>query len=100
MLLPIFFKYEFHHVILSIVRKININVRQLVQSHPLLVEKTPEIQIKPNRADAADTQAVADEAVCGAPACYPLDASTSAFLQHVPGDEEIILITDLRDDAE
>ena len=50
-----------HHVVLSIMRKIHINVRQLVQRHPLAVQKSPEIEVKPNRTHITNTQTITNQ---------------------------------------
>src|ERR1700722_2359590 len=71
-----------------------------MQRHALLVEKTPEIKIEPNRADAADAEAIADQAVGGAAARDPLQAARPAVLQKIPGNEKILLVTDLANDAQ
>src|SRR5271154_449632 len=62
MFLPELLKDDFHHVIFAVMRKINVNVRQLVQGHPVLVQKPAKIKVEPDRADAADAKAIADEA--------------------------------------
>jgi hypothetical protein len=82
----VFFKNQFHYVVFEIVGEINVNVGQFVKGHPLLVEKTPEIKVEPNRADTADPKAIADEAVGGAAARNPLNAACPAVLKKVPGD--------------
>jgi hypothetical protein len=71
----VFLENEFHHVVFEVVREINVNVGQFVQRHPLFVEKAAEIKIEANRANAADAQAIADQAVRRAPARDPLDAA-------------------------
>ena len=43
MLAAVFLEDELHHVALEVVREINVDVRQLVQRHALLVEETAEI---------------------------------------------------------
>ena len=96
----IFLEDQLHHVVFEVVRKINVNVRQLVQRHPLLVEKATEIKVEANRANAADAQAIANQAVRRAASRDPFDAAPPAFLQKIPGDEKIFLVTDFADDAQ
>ena len=100
MFLPVFLKNEFHHVVFAVVRKINVNVRQFVQRHALFVQEAPEIKIETDRANATDAEAIADQAVRRTAPRDPFDAATPAFLQHVPGDQEIILIANIGNDAE
>src|SRR5258708_2169661 len=100
MLAPIFLEDEFHHVVFEVVREINVNVRQFVQRHPVLVQKAPEIEVKTNRTDAADAEAIADETVRSASTRDPFDAAPPALLQEIPGDEEVFLVAHFVDDAE
>ena len=85
----VFLENQFHHVVFEVVGKINVDVGEFVESHPLFVEKSPEIKVKPNRTDATDSKTIADKAVGGAPACDPLNAPCPAILEKVPGDEKI-----------
>jgi hypothetical protein len=68
-----------------------------VKRHPLFVQKTAEIKVETNRTNAADAQAIANKAVRRAPSCDPLDAAPPAFLQKIPGDEEVFFIADFID---
>ena len=97
---PIFLKDQIHDVVFHVVRKINVDVRQLVQRHALLVQETPKIKIEANGANATDAQAITDQTVCRAAARDPVNVAAAAFLQEIPRDEEILLITDIVDDAQ
>jgi hypothetical protein len=68
-----------------------------VKGHPLFVEEATEIKIEANRTNAADAQAITNKAVCRAPSCDPLDAAPPAFLQKIPGNEEVFFVTDFID---
>src|SRR5580658_2171371 len=83
----IFLEDERHHVVFEVVCKINVNVGEFVQRHPLFVQKAAEIKIEANRTDSTDAQAIANEAVRRASSCDPLNAAPPAFLQKIPGDE-------------
>ena len=100
MLRAILLEDELHHVVFEVVREINVNVRQLVQRHAFLVQEAPKIEAEANRANAADSQAVTDQAVRRAATRDPLDAPALAVLEKIPGDEEIVLVTHLGDDAQ
>src|SRR5881628_1187927 len=99
MFTPVLLEDEFYHVVLKVVGEINVDVRQLVQRHALLVEEAPEVKIKPDRADAADAKAVADQTVCRAPSRDPFNPASAALLQEVPCDEEVFLVSHVTDDA-
>ena len=99
MFAAVFLEDEFHHVVFEVVREINVDVGQFVQRHALFVEEAAEIKVEANRTNAADAQAIANQAVRRAPACDPVDAAPPAFLQKIPGDEEVFLVTDFIDDA-
>src|SRR5213078_955583 len=91
---------ELHHVVFEVVREINVDVRQFVQRHAFLVEEAPEIQAEANRANTADAEAIANQAVRRAAARDPLDAAPSAILEEIPGDEEVVLVAHVGDDAQ
>src|ERR1700691_4795854 len=78
-------------------REINVNVGQFVEGHALLVQTAAEVQIEADRTDAANAQAITNETVRCAPPRDPFDTATTTFLQHVPGDEEIIFVTNIGD---
>ena len=65
-----------------------------MKRHPLFVQKTADIKVETNRTNAADAEAITNKAVRRAPSCNPLDAAPPAFLQKIPGDEEVFFITD------
>jgi len=69
--------------------EIDVDVGQFVQRHALLVQKTPEVKVEANGTNAADAQAIANEAVCRAPRVIHSMAAPPAFLQKIPGDEEV-----------
>ena len=100
MLAAVFLEDEFHHVVFAVVREINVDVRQFVQRHALLVQKAPEVEVEADRAHAADAEAIADQPVRRAAARDPFDAAPPAVLEEVPGDEKIFLVTDVADDAQ
>src|ERR1700722_15866643 len=99
MFAPVFLEDQLHHVILEVVGKIYVNVRQFVQCHAFLVEESAEIQVEADGADPADFKTVADEAVRRAASRNPFDAAPATLLEEVPGDEEIFLVTNFVDDA-
>ena len=92
-------KNQFDHVVFQVMREINVNVGQFVHRHPVLVEKPAKIEIKADGANPADLKAVANQRVRGAAACYPFNPAPPAFLEKIPSDEKILLVTDLVDDA-
>lgn len=96
----IFFEEEIDDVIFEVVSEIDIDIRQFVEGHAFLVEEAFEIEIETDGADAADSEAVADEAIGRAAAGDPIDAAAAAFLEEIPGDEKVILVTDFADDGE
>jgi hypothetical protein len=51
---------EFHHVIFAVVGKINVNGRQLVQIHALLVKEAPEIKAEANWTRFGNPEAITD----------------------------------------
>src|SRR5581483_5575218 len=99
MFAPVFLEDQLHHVILEVVGKIYVNVRQFVQRHALLVQESAEIQVEADGAYSADFKTVTDEAVRRAASRNPFDAAPPTLLKEVPGDEEIFLVTNLVDDA-
>ncbi len=96
----VFFEEEIDDVIFEVVSEIDIDIRQFVEGHAFLVEEAFEIEIETDGADAADFEAVADEAIRRAAAGDPIDAAAAAFLEEIPGDEKVILVTDLANDGE
>src|SRR5207247_2801963 len=74
--------------------------RHFVQRHALLVQEPSKIEAEANRANAADAEAVANQAVRRAAARDPLDAALPAILEEIPGDEEIVLVAHIGDDAQ
>ena len=97
---PVFFENQIHHVVLAVVREINVDVRQFVQRHAFLVQKPAEIEVEADRAHVRNAEAVADQAVRRAAARDPFDAAPAAVLQKIPGDQKIILVADLGDDRQ
>ena len=57
----VFLENQLHDVILKVVCEINVDVWQLVERHSVLIQKTTEVQIKPNWAHAADAQTITNE---------------------------------------
>src|SRR5882724_4531380 len=100
MLPAVLLEDELHHVVLEVVREVDVDVGQFVESHALLIEKAPEIEVETDGTHAADSEAIAHEAVCRAAACNPLNAAASALLEKVPSDEEVVRVTDRIDDVE
>ena len=92
MLPAILLENELHHVVFEVVREINVDVRQFVQRHALLVEEAAKVKIEADRANAADAKAVADETVCRAAARNPLNAAPPAVLKKIPGDKKVFLV--------
>jgi len=88
MVAPVFLKNKLHDVVFEVVSKINVDVGQFMKRHPLFVKKAPEIKVESNRANPADSQAIADQAVGSAAARDPLDAACAAVLKKVPGDKK------------
>ena len=93
-------KDQVHHVVLPVVRKIHVDVRQLVERHAVLVEEPPEVEVKADGAHVGDAQAVADQRVRRAAPRDPLDAVPPARLQDVPDDQEVFLVAHVGDDAQ
>ena len=91
---------ELHHVILAVVREIDVDVRQLVERHPFRVQEALEIKVKADRADARNAQAIADQRIGRAAARDPLDAPRAALLQNLPHDQEVRLVADGGDDVQ
>lgn len=69
-----------------------------MQSHAVPVEEAFEVELKTDRTDVTDSECVANQRVSGAAACDPANAQRSAFLEHVPDGEEILLISNFCDD--
>ena len=53
MLAAVFLEDEVHHVVFAVVGKIDVDVRQLVQRHALLVQKAAEVEVEADRAHVA-----------------------------------------------
>ena len=100
MLPAILLENELHHVVFEVVREINVDVRQFIQRHAFLVQEPPKIEAEANRANATDAEAVANQAVRRAAARDPLDAAPPAILEEIPGDEEVVLVAHISDDAQ
>ena len=97
---PILAENEIHHVVFAVVGKINVDVRELVQRHPVLVEEAVEVEVEADGADVADPKAVAHQRIGRAATGDPFDALSAALLKNVPDDEKVVLITNVRDDAQ
>lgn len=91
---------ELHHIVFAVVGKVDVDVRQLLQSHAVAVEEALEVELKTDGADVADAEAVADERVSGTATGDPADADCRALLKQVPDGEEILLVADLGNDGE
>ena len=91
---------ELHHVILAVVREINVDVREFVQRHALRVEESFEVEVESNRAHARNAQAVANHRIGGAAARDPFDALRAACLQNLPRHEEVGFVADGGDDVQ
>src|SRR5438105_1099327 len=94
-----FFEDQIHHVILAVVRKIHVYIRQFAEGHSILIEKTAEIQIEADGANVADAEAIASQRIGRAAASDPFDAASAAFLENIPYDQEIFLVADVGDDG-
>ena len=100
MLATVFREDDVHDVIFAVVGKINVNVRQLVQRHPLLVEEAPEVETEADRTNIGNSEAITNERIRRTAARDPFNALLPAILQNVPDDQEIFLVADGRDDAQ
>ena len=100
MFAAVFLEDELHHVVPEVVREINVDVRQFVQRHALLVEEAAKVEIETDRANAADAKAVADQTVCRAAARNPLNAAPPAVLKKIPGDKKVFLVAYFVNDAQ
>ena len=69
---------ELHHVVFAVVGEINVDVGQLVESHPLLVEEAPEIEAEADRTHVGNPEAIADQRIRRAAARDPFDAALAA----------------------
>ncbi len=94
---PVLGEDQPHHVVLAVVGKIHIDVRQLVQQHPVPVQKPAEIQVEPHRAHPANPQAIAHQRIGGAAARDPADPLAAARLEQIPHHQEIFLVPHLVD---
>src|SRR5437762_2023348 len=99
MFATIFLEDDLHHVVFSVVCKINVDVGEFVESHPLFVEETSEIKAEANRTHVRDFQAIADERIRRAAPRNPFDPAVAACFEQVPGDEKIILISHVSDNG-
>ena len=91
---------EVHHVVFAVVGKVDVDIGQFVERHPLGIEKTPEVEIEADGANVADAQAVADQAVGRAAPGNPGDALLPARLQEIPHEQEIFLVAHRADDGQ
>ena len=91
---------QIHHLVTTVVREIDVNIRQLLQLHPLRIEEAPEIQLEAHRTDRADPETVANQRICRASPRNPLDPALAATLQQFPNNEEVFLVPHLGDDAQ
>src|ERR1700722_11639080 len=97
---PYFLKMRSTTSSLPVMGEIDVDIRKLVQHHAVAVEEPPEIQFKPDRANIGDAQAVTDKTIRRTAANDPLDPFRFAIFENSPRQEEIFLITNLRDDAQ
>jgi hypothetical protein len=93
------FEDEGHAFVLPVVREVEVNVRQLVQRHALLVQEAPKVEVEADGAHVRDVEAVANERIRRAPTGNPLDAAPPTLLQEVPDHEEVCFVADLGDDG-
>ena len=100
MLPAVFGENQINHVVFAVVRKINVNVRQLVQRHAFLIQKAAEVEAKADGANVGNAEAIANQRVRRAAAGDPFDAVRAAILQDVPHDEKVFLVADGADDAQ
>src|SRR5439155_7997437 len=96
----VLFEDQIDDVIFAVVRKIDVDVRELVECHALLVEEAAEVEIEADGADAADFQAIAGERVGRAAARDPFDAAPAALLENVPHDQKIFFVADFGNDGQ
>src|SRR5207244_3192827 len=54
-------KDQVDDIVLSVVGKIEINVRKFVQCHPVLVQEAAEVEIETDGTDITDPEAIADQ---------------------------------------
>ena len=93
-------KNQINHLVAPVVREIDVDIRQLLQLHPLRIEEAPEIQLEAHRTHRTDPEAVANQGICRASPRNPLDPALAATLQQFPHYEEVFLVTHLGDDAQ
>src|SRR5581483_500945 len=96
----VLFKNQINDVVFAVVRKIDVDIRQFVERHAVLIEKAAKIQIEANGADAADFKAITRQRISRAAAGDPVDAAPAAFLQDIPHDQKIFLVPDLGNDGQ
>jgi hypothetical protein len=82
--LAVFGEDEVNHVVLPVDREIDVDVWQLVQHHPVKVEKPSEIKLEPDWANVGDADAITNKAICRAASRDPFDAAKLSILEYVP----------------
>ena len=100
MVRPVTAEKKFDHFVPTVVREIDVDIREFVHDHPVAVEETAEVEIEPDRADAGDAEAVADQGVRGRAPGNPVDSLSAAILKQVPDEEKIVGIADLANDPQ
>ena len=100
MVRPVSGKNNIHHLVPSVMGKIKVNIRQLLQIHPFRIEKAPEVQFKPHRTHRADPKAITDQRIRRAAPRDPFNPALPAKLEQIPDDQKIFLIAHLADDAQ
>jgi Bacterial DNA polymerase III alpha subunit finger domain/Bacterial DNA polymerase III alpha NTPase domain len=98
--LAVFGEDEVNHVVLPVDREIDVDVWQLVQHHPVKVEKPSEIKLEPDWANVGDADAITNKAICRAASRDPFDAAKLAIFEYVPHEQEVLLVAHFRDDAQ
>ena len=96
----IFFEQQINHVILPVMREIHIDIRQLLQRHPVLIQEPLEIQLKPDRTHPADPQTITNQRIRRTAPRDPIDPHLPAILQQIPHDQKIVLIPHLLNDRQ
>jgi len=81
-------------------RKVDINIRQLVHGHAVAVEETAEVEVETDGADPGNAETVADEGVGRRTSGDPVNPAAAAFLQQIPDEEKVVSVTDLADDPQ
>src|SRR6266571_1676613 len=96
----VFLEDQINHVILAVVREVDVDVGELIERHALLVEEPPEVKVEADRANVTDAKAVADQAVGGGAARDPVTTTALTLLENVPHDQEIFLVTNVANDRQ